>query len=194
MTASDFPFLPPAAGPRQAPPLRDTPEERDALECPLCRYSLRGLASAEHPRCPECGYRFEWAELLGARQHAHRYLFEHQRGVRAFVRTLVGGLMPRRWLWSSLNAGHHIVTRRLVRYWLLTALLILLTGAAGTFAARGVTMYRQMYAWAPITWRTRTARSYARPPLDARFFQRVAQEAFSQDTLELYLIAFALAW
>jgi hypothetical protein len=194
MTAADFPYLPPAAGPRQAPPLRDTPEERDALQCPLCRYSLRGLASAEHPRCPECGYRFEWAELLGARQHAHRYLFEHQRGFRAFVYTLVGGMMPRRWFWTSLNAGHQIVTRRLVRYWFLTALLILLTGAAGTFVTRAVTTYRQAYVWTPISWRTARARTYSGPRLDAQFFRQVAQQAFSQDTLELYLIAAALAW
>src|SRR6185436_3418471 len=105
MTTVDLPVD--RFGPRGAPPVLDTPQERDALACPLCRYPFRGLSTLERPQCPECGYRFEWVELLRARQHKHPYLFEHHRGrgVRSFVRTFVQGLMPRRF-WSSLNAGH----------------------------------------------------------------------------------------
>ena len=29
--------------------------------CPLCEYNLRGLRDA---RCPECGYRFIWMEVV----------------------------------------------------------------------------------------------------------------------------------
>jgi hypothetical protein len=67
MTAVDSPSQPPAAGPAAPPPLVDTPATRDALNCPLCNYSLRGLAAAEQPQCPECGYAFAWTELLRAR-------------------------------------------------------------------------------------------------------------------------------
>src|SRR3954452_19194332 len=59
--------------------------------CPLCDYNLRGLAEA---RCPECGYRFVWAEILDPRTRVHPYLFENhpERNVWSFVRTLVGSL------------------------------------------------------------------------------------------------------
>ena len=48
-------------------------------------------------RCPECGYGFEWAELLVDRQHRHPYLFEQhpERNMRSFLMTLLGGLRPR---------------------------------------------------------------------------------------------------
>src|SRR5688500_14282446 len=104
-----------AVGPAIAPPPVDTPEARDELDCPLCGYSLRGLSAAvpESPRCPECGYRFQWPELLAARQYLHPYLFEQhpERNVRSFLRTLFGGLRPRRF-WASLHAAHAVRPRR----------------------------------------------------------------------------------
>ena len=45
-----------------------------AVLCPLCEYELRGLVD---PRCPECGYRFNWPELLDPTLRRHEYLFEH---------------------------------------------------------------------------------------------------------------------
>jgi hypothetical protein len=42
--------------------------------CPLCEYILRGLIE---PRCPECGYRFTWPEVLDPCRRNHPYLFEH---------------------------------------------------------------------------------------------------------------------
>ena len=48
--------------------------EAETLHCPLCEYNLRGLSE---PRCPECGYRFEWAELRDPSRRLHPYLFEH---------------------------------------------------------------------------------------------------------------------
>ena len=46
----------------------------DAL-CPLCQYNLRGL---QEPRCPECGYRFTWEEVLDPSRRLHPYLYEHR--------------------------------------------------------------------------------------------------------------------
>ena len=89
--ALSHPALVPGVWP--APPPVDTPEARDALDCPLCGYSLRGLAAAvpHEPRCPECGYSFEWFGLLQAREFHHPYLFEHhpRRNLWSFARTLL---------------------------------------------------------------------------------------------------------
>jgi len=87
--------------------------------CPLCSYILRGLTVA---RCPECGYRFEWPELLDPTRRLHPYLFEHhpEQNVRSFRRTLLGGLRPWRF-WTSLHPAQPSCPRRLIRYWLLAA-------------------------------------------------------------------------
>lgn len=70
------------------------------IHCPLCTYNLHGLNEA---RCPECGYRFEWSEILDPDPRPHPYLFEHhpEKDVRSFLQTLVGGLRPGRF-WGSL--------------------------------------------------------------------------------------------
>src|SRR5437667_5705710 len=122
-----------------APLLIDTPEKRDALVCPLCTYSLRGLSAEREPRCPECGYSFQWEELLRSRQLAHPYLFEHhpRRNVWSFLRTVFAGLRPERF-WSSLNAGHEIRPRRLVTYWVLVSLVTVMSGIAGRYVAEAV--------------------------------------------------------
>ena len=46
---------------------------RHDVPCPLCDYNLRGLRD---PRCPECGYQFEWPEVLDPRRQEHDYLLE----------------------------------------------------------------------------------------------------------------------
>src|SRR5687767_7734312 len=73
----------------------DAAAQGEDLLCPLCDYNLRGLIE---PRCPECGYRFEWAQLRDQKLQFHPYLFEHhpKRNVWSFCRTLVGGLRPAR--------------------------------------------------------------------------------------------------
>jgi hypothetical protein len=93
----------------------------DAL-CPLCDYDLRGLVE---PRCPECGYRFEWPMVLDPEHRVHPYLFEHhpRRNVRSFVRTLLAGLRPRRF-WAALRPTQPSRPGRLVVYWLLANLLL----------------------------------------------------------------------
>src|SRR4051794_13009935 len=67
--------------------------QSDPLPCPLCDYDLRGLTE---PRCPECGYWFDWSDLIDPTKRRHPYLFEHhsRRNVWSFFRTMLGGLRP----------------------------------------------------------------------------------------------------
>jgi hypothetical protein len=191
MTALDFRSTPTRTGPTEAPPVLDTPEARDQLECPLCRYSLRGLGAGQaEPRCPECGYRFSWHELLRARQYRHPYLFEHHGRPRSFVRTLVAGLSPRRF-WSSLNAGHAIHAPRLAAYALVSSLMVALTASAGLFAAKALTTYQQDKL---LSWRTTaTRRPYVTPTFDVIF--RDAADTLRDPTgLYRLLLLVCLLW
>src|SRR5205085_3308975 len=83
--------------------------------CPLCEYNLRGLTN---PRCPECGYAFDWPDVLEADRRRHPYLFEHypRRNLWSFFRTLRGSLLPSGF-WEKLKATHAINPRRLFIYW-----------------------------------------------------------------------------
>src|SRR5881227_4299944 len=85
-----IPPPPPVAAAAAAPEARAPDWETMTREvvCPLCGYNLRGLVE---PRCPECGYAFEWSPMLSQCSDArHRYLFEHQprRNIASFARTL----------------------------------------------------------------------------------------------------------
>jgi hypothetical protein len=117
------------------PPTPDWSALRDDVRCPLCDYDLRGLAE---PRCPECGYRFVWADLTDPQRRLHPYLFEHhpRHNVWSFVRTMAGALRPRRF-WSSLKPSQRSRPRRLLVYWLIAALLLPL-GYAGAFSVQAV--------------------------------------------------------
>jgi hypothetical protein len=92
--------------------------------CPLCDYNLRGLVE---PKCPECGYRFTWPEVLDPKLRRHEYLFEHhpRHNLWSFWRTARGGLRPRRF-WSSLHPSQPSNGRRLVHYWLLASSMTVL--------------------------------------------------------------------
>jgi hypothetical protein len=76
VTASGIRFLvqPPQAADIAALASPDWARQTDDVSCPMCEYNLRGLAE---PRCPECGYRFAWKDLLDAKARAHAYLYEH---------------------------------------------------------------------------------------------------------------------
>src|ERR1700750_3417749 len=79
--------------------------------CPLCDYNLRGLAE---PRCPECGHRFEWIEILKA-EKLHPFLFEHhpEKNLKSLVRTCLASLRP--WhFWKGVLPTHETNVRRLV--------------------------------------------------------------------------------
>lgn len=124
----------PQAGESPPPVSASAPDWSTIVEdtfCPLCDYNLRGLIES---RCPECGYRFLWTEVLDPTRRRHRYLFEHhpQRNVWSFFKTLFGGLRPRRF-WSSLYPTQPSRRRRLIGYALVTAapLLFLCLGILG---------------------------------------------------------------
>jgi len=99
--------------------------ERDIL-CPLCDYNLRGLSEA---RCPECGYQFNWDEVLNEHLRPHAYLFEHhpERNIQSFLRTLFESWIAWRF-WKSVYPTQQLRVRRLVIYSLLIAFICLLPG------------------------------------------------------------------
>ena len=107
-----------------------SPAEQD-VHCPLCDYDLRGLTEA---RCPECGAPFDWDELRDPTRRKHPYLFEHhpERNLWSWFRTLIGGLLPRRF-WKTLSPVQPSKPRRLLLYWI----LCLLAGSVGLFAELG---------------------------------------------------------
>lgn len=87
------------------------------IRCPLCGYNLRGL---QQPRCPECGFTFSWDQLLHAERDRHPYLFEHQprHNLRSLWKTYWTDCRPRRF-WSQLSPVHPVKVRRLLLYWVL---------------------------------------------------------------------------
>ena len=109
------------------------------LACPMCEYDLRGLPE---PRCPECGYAFDWADLLDPTRRKHKYLFEHhpQHNIWSFCRTAVGGLVPWRF-WRSLRPEQPSNVRRLIVYWLITTAGMFIL-PLGLFAAMCIPLHR----------------------------------------------------
>src|SRR5712672_2149158 len=105
--------------------------QQSEITCPMCEYNLRGLAE---PRCPECGYRFAWKDLLDAKSRPHPYLFEHhpERNFKSFWQTAWGGLRPWKF-WSTLHAGQTSKPRRLVFYWFAAVFVGLLAVALVPF-------------------------------------------------------------
>jgi rubredoxin len=102
----------------------DWPNIKDDILCPLCDYNLRGL---DKPRCPECGYSFEWNDLLDPTRRRHPYSFEHHphRNFWSFRKTLVGGLRPAVF-WKKLHPTQPSRVGRLLIYYFLTALITML--------------------------------------------------------------------
>jgi hypothetical protein len=96
----------------------------EEIHCPLCDYNLRGL---NEPRCPECGYRFEWPDLIDPSRRLHPYVFEHhpERNVWSAWKTALGLLRPKRF-WKSLLPVQPSRPRRLVAYWGIAGCLLLI--------------------------------------------------------------------
>lgn len=92
----------------------------DEITCPLCEYNLRGLTE---PRCPECGYRFGWPEVLDPARRKHPYLFEHhsESNLWSFWRTLAAGWRPKQF-WTELNPAQRVHPWRLLAYWVVVSL------------------------------------------------------------------------
>lgn len=91
------------------------------VTCPLCEYNLRGLAT---PRCPECGYRFTWQEMLAPERRRHPFLFEHHpnQNYYSFRMTLWHGLWPRRF-WTTMHPVQPHRKLRMLVYFLLVSIL-----------------------------------------------------------------------
>jgi hypothetical protein len=111
--------------------------EAEAFLCPMCDYDLRGQVE---PRCPECGYRFSWEELRDPSRRLHPYLFElhPERNLRSFLRTIAGGLLPRRF-WRRMSPTQPASVRRLILYHVLVvvpALLAVIITVTATTTAR----------------------------------------------------------
>ncbi|MDB5326371.1 MAG: hypothetical protein JWM57_1940 [Phycisphaerales bacterium] len=60
------------------------PAEAEDLHCPVCDYSLRALPE---PRCPECGYAFEWAELAEQARRKKLWFYEHAGTFKSHLQT-----------------------------------------------------------------------------------------------------------
>lgn len=98
---------------------------RDIL-CPLCDYNLKMLTE---PRCPECGHRFEWADVL-AEDRELRGFFEHARGrwLMSIFWTWLASLFSL-WFWKRVKTTDPV---RLGRVILFAALnLLALVSAIG---------------------------------------------------------------
>ena len=117
----DAPPAPPLGHPADSAP--PAPAAGDDLRCPLCEYDLRGLVE---PRCPECGYRFEWADVTDPARRLHPYLFEHhpERNASSFVQTHLRGWRPKRFWTSLLPAQPGRLRRLLVYFCVVSSLLV----------------------------------------------------------------------
>ena len=111
------------------------------IACPLCDYNLFGL---DRPRCPECGYGFEWSEVMSPRRQRHPYLFEHhpECNVRSWRQTWVGAWRPRRF-WKSLHPAQPSRPLRLLAYWFIGLVFIpIVLPALVLYPFRVETLYR----------------------------------------------------
>ena len=103
-------LVPPNAG-------ADWDSIKEEVHCPLCDYNLRGLIE---PRCPECGFKFAWPDLLDPTKRRHPFIFEHhpERNLWSAWKTTTAMLRPRRF-WSSLRPSQPSNAKRLFNYWLI---------------------------------------------------------------------------
>jgi hypothetical protein len=95
--------------------------------CPLCDFNLK---HAGEPRCNECGYTFEWRDVLDPSRRLHHYLFEHHpdKGWRSFWTTVLCGFRPRRF-WTTLQAVQPSNRQRLWLFGLIISATIALSGS-----------------------------------------------------------------
>ncbi|HSZ57184.1 MAG TPA: hypothetical protein VK797_16065 [Tepidisphaeraceae bacterium] len=133
----------------------------ETVQCPLCDYNLRGLTQ---PRCPECGYAFDWQDLVDPQRRRHEYLFEHhpRRPIRAFFKTITRSFRPGRF-WKTLYPSQPVNTRRLVVYGLICSFVALSPALAAIAATDDAIFPRTRAASLRLIWST-TWSGYARAP------------------------------
>ena len=100
--------------------------------CPRCRYDLRGATAAWNEqcdlrgRCPECGYEFQWADVLRGDRQLPRWSIEYARSRRervlAVLATTCAVLIPPLYL-GRVRLWMPIRLRR-VAAWVLCLLLV----------------------------------------------------------------------
>lgn len=82
---------------------------RQAIECPRCGYDVTGTMSLWTESCPlegrctECGYEYQWAEVLGSMRRVPAWFFEtaQRRLIRSAISTSVRTLAPW-WFWRKV--------------------------------------------------------------------------------------------
>jgi hypothetical protein len=134
----------------------------EEIRCPMCKYNLRGLAE---PRCPECGFRFGWQDLLEAKTRPHPYLYEHhpESKIRSFWRTAVTAAVRPGRFWGALHPAQPSRPGRLVRYWIRCAMVTglpffalwvvrTLELAATRRSGVGVTFLQHLVTLKPAPW------------------------------------------
>jgi hypothetical protein len=119
-------------------------------QCPFCGYNVRGLLEA---RCPECGRRFSWWEVLDPNRATHPYLFEHHpdRGVRSFWKTALMTNFPAHF-WRTLSPAHAPRVWRLLLY-VLIVLMLMLTPLVAIGVRQIHAVFTLPLRWQP-DWRT----------------------------------------
>ena len=110
-----------APAPQTVAPVPEWERISEAIHCPLCDYDLRGLIE---PRCPECGFKFQWPDLLDPTLRRHPFIFEHhpERNLWSAWKTCTAMLRPKGF-WTSLHPTQPSRPGRLFRYWLWPVLL-----------------------------------------------------------------------
>lgn len=120
--------------------------------CPRCRYDLSGATASWSEscpcagRCPECGFDFDWANLLRSDRQRDERFIEHTRRRRripvAAIRTLARSLYPPGF-WSWIKLHHETSVRRMI-LWL--ALLVVPLWATQALLSNAE-LFASEYAW-----------------------------------------------
>jgi hypothetical protein len=146
------------ASDQQTPP-PDWNTLKEELRCPLCDYNLRGLTV---PRCPECGFKFEWQELLDAQRITHPYLFEYhpKRNIWSFWKTYWSDFLAGSF-WKELSPANPVRKMRLLIYWLAANLIFLvpilvpiIQDVAGNISAINQRNFRINHIFTPVAGAT----------------------------------------
>lgn len=131
------PAAPAAATTTEAPP--DWSAQKDDIFCPLCDYNLRGLIE---PRCPACGYRFAWSDLLDAHRRIHPWLFEHhpESNIRSYLATVRAVQRPSKF-WPTLHPAQPSRPGRMLAFWLVGVVLFMISFAICSISLHGLAWY-----------------------------------------------------
>jgi hypothetical protein len=83
------------------------------VNCSRCGYNLRTLTN---PRCPECGFQFEWRALIEGFQNSSIHLFEHtwrKKPIRGYLGALWQPLFRPKKFWKRVSLHDRIKAKPL---------------------------------------------------------------------------------